>query len=444
MTKKGLPLPNRCWEGWTEEEIQALIDLHPDVVQVLIFHQQPEPVWNVQRSQLLRLHIEIGCAFEYRICGIGPSDDPYKIAEWAKEKLRGLPVGKIIPGNEPNHPIEGWVGSDWVGWFRRFGLCWDGAHKLITPALSPNFDMNALPKMLELVEYGVYQYLGMHVYSNYDIIGLGSVAVCVTECNGGLPEKVFSWVDGPLCEEAIWFSSKWIDPDPSYKWDLIGNQEFSDSFKRWKGTQVATFRIGNRDYPSLIEQIPVNPNVSGGMYKKRGFDKIKRFVIHHSAYENLNLMQLAERCATDGRYSRIPYHGGIDPIGNVAVYNPLDALCWHADGGSPIDGVGINNWEGIGWVLLGNFDSHEPTTAQLGKLKEVYGECSFAMGKVLEPVRHSDVQQTNCPGETSRGPGNWFDRLWAKPDNCPNCRILEGQLVIYNSKLERIEAIIRE
>jgi len=233
--KAGLTLPNRTWELWAEEEIQAIIALRPEVVQVLVFHQQPDFIWAGQKRQLLVLFQSTGCEFEYRLCGIGPSDDPQHIADWAKVKLHGLPVGKVIPGNEFTHPVEGWIGSDWVAWLRRFGTAWNGEHELITPALSPNFEpyLDDMEKMAALVwEEQLYDYLGVHVYSNDHIVGLGNVPVCVTECNGDLPERVFEWVKGS--EEAIWFSSKWIDPDPGYHWDLIGNDEFSASFKRWE------------------------------------------------------------------------------------------------------------------------------------------------------------------------------------------------------------------
>ena len=430
--QKGLTLPNRTWENWTEEEIQAIIGLRPGVVQVLVFHQQPDDIWAAQKRQLLIIFQATGCEFEYRLCGIGPSDDPQHIADWAKVKLHGLPKGKVIPGNEMNHPIEGWIGSDWVTWLRRFAIAWNGGHELITPALSPNFEgyLADMEKMLGLVEEGLYDYLGVHVYSDHHITGLGDAKVCVTECNGDLPEKVFNWVIGS--EEAIWFSSKWIEPDPDYHWDLIGNEEFSASFKRWREEEAAMpedtttpqFQIGNRWYDSLIGQLPTR--YGAAPYRARSFSEIEEITIHHSGCDTALLTPLylaGEMVTHDGpnrtKYPEIPYHIVIEKNGHVTVCLSLDTLSWHADGAEAREGVGMNNWRGVGVCLIGDFTTHPPSGAQLAALKELCAEIDFAMGKPLKKVRHSDVQNTSCPGATSilnnLSGENWFDQLFNSP-----------------------------
>jgi len=407
----------------------AIIALRPGVVQVLVSHQQPDDVWAAQKRQLLILFQATGCEFEYRLCGIGPSDDPQHAADWAKVKLHGLPKGKVIPGNEFNHPIEGWIGSDWISWLRRFGTAWNGNHKLITPALSPNFDdyLDDMEKMAALVwEEQLYDYLGVHVYSNDHIVGLGNVPVCVTECNGDLPERVFSWVKGS--EEAIWFSSKWINPDPDYHWDLIGNEEFSDSFKAWEEKTMPQFQIGNKWYDSLIGQLPTRDGAAP--YRKRAFSEIAEITIHHSGSDQylLTPTDLAREMVTHqdpGRcqYPEIPYHIVIEKDGHVTVCLSLDTLSWHADGQDAKEGVGMNNWRGIGPCLIGDFSTHPPSGAQLASLKEVCGEIEFAMGKTLKKVRHSDVQNTSCPGATSRGVDNWFDKLFNPPSTALETRM---------------------
>lgn len=180
------------------------------------------------------------------------------------------------------------------------------------------------------------------------------------------------------------------------------------------------FQIGNKWYPSLIEQLPVREGAAP--YGRRAFSEIEEITIHHSGSDSycIEPVSLAREMVNHqdkyrAKYPEIPYHLVIAQSGQVTVCQPLDALTWHADGSSARGGVGINNWRGVGVVLIGDFTHHPPNPAQLASLREVCAEIDFAMGKRLRRVRHSDVQQTSCPGDTSRGPGNWFDHsLWGK------------------------------
>ena len=177
------------------------------------------------------------------------------------------------------------------------------------------------------------------------------------------------------------------------------------------------FQIGNKEYASLIGQLPVREGAE--LYRRRNFSEIEEITIHHSGSDGycLNPVSLAREMVRhqDRRrteYPEIPYHLVIEQDSKVTVCQPLDALTWHADGGSPRDGVGRNNWWGVGIVLIGDFTHHPPSAAQLESLREACAEIDFAMGKRLRRVRHSDVQRTSCPGATSRGPGNWFDLVF--------------------------------
>ena len=182
---------------------------------------------------------------------------------------------------------------------------------------------------------------------------------------------------------------------------------------------ISEFQIGNKWYPSLIAQLPMREGAAP--YGRRAFSEIEEITIHHGGSDEycLEPVSLAREMVNHqdknrAKYPEIPYHLVIEGNGWVTVCQPLDALTWHADGGSARGGVGINNWRGVGVVLIGDFTHHPPNSAQLESLRGVCAEIDFAMGKPLRRVRHSDVQRTGCPGDTSRGPGNWFDLLFGK------------------------------
>ena len=423
--RKGLTLPNRVWERWTDQEVEAIIALQPQVVQVLVFHQQPADVKEVQRLQCWHIWgalASTNCRFQYRMMGW---HDMAECAEAALILLLDYPEGSIIPFNEPNIPLEGWEGIDYIQAVKDFAVVYKmlgGDRQLIMPAMSPSADgyFSGTDAMTQLVRDGLYDYLGLHEYLN-QIFTPVQVPVSITECNGKVPAQVFDYLSRlyPTAQEAVWFSSKWVGAeDPNYHWDLIGNEELSNSFKAWQGGAMTKFRIGAKWYDDLIEQLPMREGI--GRYKRRGFGEIAEITIHHSGSDTYATTPMA--LATDmvqhqdpnrTKYPEIPYHIVIEPDGHITVVQPLDALTWHADGGYPRDGVGINNWRGVGICLIGDFTNHPPSVPQLIALSELCPEIDFAMGKKLGRVRHSDVQATACPGATSRGQGNWFDNLFS-------------------------------
>ena len=170
------------------------------------------------------------------------------------------------------------------------------------------------------------------------------------------------------------------------------------------------FQIGNQLYDSLVGHVPQNPNYA--TYCHREFSEIEMIVVHHTASDTY--CRTAEELAADmGRadrkppYPSIPYHVVIEQDGHVVVCQSLDTLSWHADGLPRREGVGINNWIGVGVVLIGDFTWHWPYRPQLASLRSLAAEIEYAMGKRLALVRHRDVAATQCPGDTSLG--GWFD-----------------------------------
>ncbi len=172
------------------------------------------------------------------------------------------------------------------------------------------------------------------------------------------------------------------------------------------------FRIGNKLYDSLVGRIPQNPLLEP--YRGRGFNEIELIVVHHTASDTYcltaeELTQDMGRPERDPPYPSIPYHAVIEPSGHIVVCQSLDTLTWHADGLPRREGVGVNNWRGVAIALIGDFTWHWPYRVQLEALKELAAEISFAMGKVLPIVKHSQVQATACPGLTATG--GWFDTI---------------------------------
>jgi len=145
----------------------------------------------------------------------------------------------------------------------------------------------------------------------------------------------------------------------------------------------------------LINELP------GEFYRKRKAGQIKRVVIHHAAAGKLdgNLKYYRDFISTVDKYHRdkhgwprIAYHYIIDPLGNVYKCNPyLSATC-HAKGA---------NTDGIGVMLIGNFDVDQPPVIMLDKARELVQELREGIPSLEQVCGHRDVRgsKTACPGK---------------------------------------------
>ena len=154
MAAKGLCAPNRQWEAWNPGEIDAIIDLKPSVLFIILYNS---PAWRVQiAAEKKVLKALPGCRFIYRAHFGDDVETKLSAIEWARECHRRLLMGhpkthgvwELVPANELNLPaIEG--DEDWpqhILWLKTFATTILEAGRdlcLHLPALSPLGDFHA-------------------------------------------------------------------------------------------------------------------------------------------------------------------------------------------------------------------------------------------------------------------------------------------------------------
>jgi hypothetical protein len=128
---------------------------------------------------------------------------------------------------------------------------------------------------------------------------------------------------------------------------------------------------------------------------------VQRITVHHEGASSLGLRgqsAVARRLENIRQYHRskgkewadIGYHYIIDPEGRVWEGRPIQVEGAH---------VAKTNDHNLGIMLMGNFDQHAPTSAQLGTL------AGFARDQMLRYrvstsriFTHQELKSTACPG----------------------------------------------
>lgn len=146
---------------------------------------------------------------------------------------------------------------------------------------------------------------------------------------------------------------------------------------------------------NLIDKLP------GRAYPARKADAIKHVVIHHAAagtqdgdlpYYRKFIDSVDSYHRNKHKWRRIGYHYVIDPLGNCYKCNPYLTVTNHAKGG---------NTNGIGVMLIGNYELEPPSAAALATARQLVQELKAGIPS-LESVRgHRDVpgSSTACPGK---------------------------------------------
>ena len=127
-------------------------------------------------------------------------------------------------------------------------------------------------------------------------------------------------------------------------------------------------------------------------------DGIKRITVHHTGehkgmvgLSDKEVVQQIERYHRDNRkWSSIGYHFVIGRDGNVFEGRPLQYQGAH---------VSSHNPHNLGISCIGDFDTHMPTTRQLGTLLAFLTDQRSRFGVSLKHVYgHKDLGPTICPG----------------------------------------------
>lgn len=125
-----------------------------------------------------------------------------------------------------------------------------------------------------------------------------------------------------------------------------------------------------------------------GVYPLRDISSITTRYWHHTASsDNATWEEIAQYHIKNRKWAGIAYHIGIDKEGRIAILNKLERRSNHTAG---------HNSHGVGIVLLGNYDEHEPSEAMVKAIRKVRKYLDVI--DITEDRLHRDVKATICPG----------------------------------------------
>lgn len=257
MAAKGLCAPNRQWEAWHPHEIDAIIDLQPSVLVILLYNSPAVPAQIETEKRVLAALP--GCRFIYRAHYGDKVETKAQPQQWAEECLSRLRLGhpktrgvwELVPANELNLPaIDG--DEDWpkhILWLKTFAQTISPREPdiiLHLPALSPLGDFRAGwaayasdPQLLQ-----AYPRRDVHEYpfsykTHIEAYALFAKGIDITEFHFG----VNFWDYHPDHFEEI-FSSRFVDSASYFRlsgegheydcYNLLGIEPYYTDFKNAK------------------------------------------------------------------------------------------------------------------------------------------------------------------------------------------------------------------
>lgn len=143
-----------------------------------------------------------------------------------------------------------------------------------------------------------------------------------------------------------------------------------------------------------------------GKWAERG---IRRVVLHHTAgklgnksraasekiLKEIDAYHKSKDWGAGAKAPGIAYHFAMDLLGNVWLLNHPKHRTWHA---------GVANDDSIGVVILGNFQDHIPSRAEVMTLKKSLDRVyNWIFWRYFIPrknwLAHRDVAKTECCGD---------------------------------------------
>lgn len=140
---------------------------------------------------------------------------------------------------------------------------------------------------------------------------------------------------------------------------------------------------------NIISELATHPTKQA---KTRRLDKVTHFVPHHSAVEGGNIYAHARYHVNFRQWPTVAYHFYISDLGEVMQCLGLETVGYHC-------GVLQGNYTSIAVCIEGDFDSDEPTGAQLDALVWLKLYIDELLGKRLEIKYHDEYKKTSCPGK---------------------------------------------
>lgn len=131
----------------------------------------------------------------------------------------------------------------------------------------------------------------------------------------------------------------------------------------------------------------------------------KYVVIHHTAakrgsVESIHQTHLKRKDSNGNPWLGIGYHFVIGNGDGMADGEIEPTFRWREQLHGAHAGVSEYNQQGIGVVLVGNFEEQPPTQAQLAAVKRLVGTLRAEYSiPATQVVGHNDVKATECPGQ---------------------------------------------
>lgn len=116
--------------------------------------------------------------------------------------------------------------------------------------------------------------------------------------------------------------------------------------------------------------------------------------------ESIHETHLKRKDASGNNWLGIGYHFVIGNGSGMGDGEIESTFRWREQLHGAHAGVGEYNQRGIGIVLIGNFEKHPPTPAQLAAVKLLVSSLAGQYGVTGDRILgHGDVKSTECPGE---------------------------------------------
>ncbi|MDA8189778.1 MAG: hypothetical protein M0T85_16685 [Dehalococcoidales bacterium] len=259
MIDKGLTMPNYQWKRWSQAELDAVVDLAPDVLVVLVYDGEIY----ASSDKFVQLEMLLGrlpSLKRLQLRPYAPNIPQFNPEGWAAECDRriapyrslGIPLD-LIPANEWNLAAEGGH-SDWathLDWFLRFACAFcnlDKTTKLHIPAPSPGqagyVDAWLLiGRSRELM--ALYDVADAHCYPGsercYEDLhaAIRTLPISITEFNAMDPAAYLTSLP-TYVRDASWFILSGEQDQRPY-W-LMGSRYY-DSFKGYKSSGGETMSL---------------------------------------------------------------------------------------------------------------------------------------------------------------------------------------------------------
>lgn len=131
----------------------------------------------------------------------------------------------------------------------------------------------------------------------------------------------------------------------------------------------------------------------------------KYIVLHHTAtdsgdVESIHEAHLKNKDKSGKAWLGIGYHFVIGNGDGMPDGDIEPTFRWRGQMHGAHAGVGEYNQQGIGIVLVGNFEKHPPSSLQTRAVKELVSSLAVEFGITGDRVLgHGDVKATECPGQ---------------------------------------------